>query len=61
MTIAEKNKIIEWMFVYQSQQQRKHLANRFFIVCDGKNKYHSLCLKNDAEQLNKKLKNILKK
>lgn len=51
-----KNKMIEWLYQHQSQQQRKHLANRLFIVCDGKTQYDSLCLKSDVEQLNRKIR-----
>ncbi len=50
-----KNKMIEWMYSHQSQQQRKHLANRLFIVCDGKTQYDSLCLKSDFSQIRKKI------
>lgn len=50
-----KNNLIKWFYKHQSQQQRKHLANRLFIVCDGKNQYESLCLKSDFEQIRKKI------
>lgn len=54
-----KDKMIEWMYKNQSQQQRKHLANRLFIVCDGENQYQSLCLKSDFEQLKTKIKEYI--
>jgi len=50
-----KNKMIEWMYKHQSQEQRKHLANRLFIVCDGKTPYERLCLKSDFEQIKNKI------
>lgn len=51
-----KNQMIQWFYTHQSQQQRKHLANRLFIVCDGKTQFESLSLKSDFEQLRKKIK-----
>ena len=50
-----KNQMIRWLYEHQSQQGRKHLKNRLFIVCDGKNQYESLCLKSDFTQIRKKI------
>lgn len=50
-----KNEMIKWMYSHQSQQQRKHLANRLFIVCDGKTQFDSLALKSDFSQIRKKI------
>ena len=50
-----KNNMIRWYYEHQSQQQRKHLANRLFIVCDGKSQYNSLCLKADFQQIREKV------
>ena len=47
--------MIAWLYKHQSQQQRKHLANRLFIVCDGINQYESLCLKSDFDQIRNKI------
>lgn len=54
-----KNSMIRWLYKNQSQQQRKHLKNRLFIVCDGKTQYDNLCLKSDFEQIKKKIKTYL--
>ena len=51
-----KNKMIEWLYKNQSQEQRKHLKNRLFIVCDGDTPYESLCLKSNFEQIEEKIK-----
>ncbi len=58
-TRAGKNEMIKWMYSHQSQQQRKHLANRLFIVCDGKTQYDSLCLKSDFIQIRSKIRSFL--
>lgn len=55
----DKNKLIEWMYLHQSQEQRKHLKNRLFIVCDGNTQYDSLCLKSDFNQIRKKIFNYI--
>lgn len=54
-TRSGKNAMIRWLYEHQSQQQRKHLKNRLFIVCDGKTPYESLCLKSDFDQIRKKV------
>ena len=54
-----KNSMIRWLYKNQSQQQRKHLKNRLFIVCDGKTQYDNLCFKSDFEQIRKKIKTYL--
>ncbi len=33
----DKNTLIRWMYANQSQEGRKHLKNRMFIVCNGEN------------------------
>ena len=42
LTYAKRNKreLIKWLYINQSQQGRKHLKNRLFIVLFDKNKEH---------------------
>lgn len=54
-----KDAMIKWLYEHQSQQQRKHLKNRLFIVCDGKTQYDNLCLKSDFNQIKNKIKNYI--
>ena len=49
----EKNKLIEWFYLNQSQQNRKHMKNRIFIVCDGSN---NMKLKSDFSKICKEVK-----
>ena len=51
-----KSEMIKWMYANQSQEGRKHLANRLFIVCDGNSSYDNLCLKSDFAQIRDKIK-----
>ena len=54
-----KNEMIKWLYANQSQEQRKHLANRLFIVCDGNSRYESLCLKADFDQIRTKIDSFM--
>ncbi len=45
----DKNTLIRWMYANQSQEGRKHLKNRMFIVCNGENTYQNLALKSDFD------------
>ena len=58
-TRAGKNDMIRWLDANQSQEQRKHLANRLFIVCDGSSRYESLCLKADFKQIREKISSFM--
>lgn len=51
-----KNKMIEWYYANQSQQARKQLLNRLYIVCDGTNAYECLKMKSDFTLLRQKIK-----
>lgn len=51
--VTEKNKLIEWLYLNQSQQNRKHMKNRLFIVCNGSN---NIKLKSDFSKICKEVK-----
>ena len=52
-TINGKNKLIEWFYLNQSQQSRKHMKNRLFIVCNGSD---NMKLKSDFSKICKEVK-----
>ena len=54
-----KNALIKWLYENQSQQSRKHLKNRLFIVCDGKTQEDSLSLKSDFSKIEVKIKEYM--
>lgn len=56
-----KDKLIRWLYKHQSQQGRKHLANRLFIVCESiSGDYNeSLKLKANFQLLNEKIRNFV--
>lgn len=55
-----KNELIKWMYKNQSQQGRKHLKNRFFIVCNGKSTEEKLAEKSDFDTIERKIENYFK-
>ncbi len=50
-----KNKMIEWFYANQSQQSRKQLLNRIYIVCDGDNQEENLKMKSDFNILRERI------
>lgn len=56
---SERNKMIEWYYLNQSQQSRKQLLNRIYVVCDGKDANECLRMKSDFSLLRTKIKNFM--
>lgn len=54
-TRAGKNNMIEWYYANQSQQSRKQMLNRLYVVCDGKDAYECLQMKSDFPLLREKI------
>ncbi len=55
-TRTGKNKMIEWFYANQSQQARKQMLNRLYVVCDGGNQEESLKMKSDFSTIRKRVK-----
>ena len=51
--VNEKNELIRWFYLNQSQQNRKHMKNRLFIVCNGSD---NMKLKSDFLKICKEVK-----
>ena len=54
-----KNQMIKWYYENQSQQSRKQLINRLYVVCDGKTPYECLKMKSDFELLRKRISDFM--
>lgn len=52
-----KNELIQWMYKNQSQEGRKHLKNRIFIVCNGEDDKEKLAKKSDFDTIEQKIVN----
>lgn len=58
--IKHKSELIEWLYLNQSQQNRKHLKNRLFIVLiDGENYKNHWKLKSEINWLKKVISTYL--
>ena len=54
-TRSGKNDMIKWYYANQSQQARKQMLNRLYVVCDGKDAYECLIMKSDFSILRQKI------
>lgn len=54
-----KNQMIEWYYANQSQQARKQLLNRIYVVCDASSQAESLQMKSDFSLLRQKIKSFM--
>ena len=50
-----KNQMIQWYYANQSQQARKQLLNRIYVVCDASSQAECLEMKSDFSLLRKKI------
>lgn len=58
-TRTGKNEMIKWYYANQSQQSRKQLLNRLYVVCDDKNNEERLTMKSDFDLLRSKIKSFM--
>ena len=56
--LKNKKELIEWLYENQSQEGRKHLANRLFIVLFDENKQHWR-IKAEIDELKKEIEHYL--
>lgn len=54
-----KNSMITWYYENQSQQNRKQLLNRLYVVCDGASPQETILLKSDFELIRTKIKSFM--
>lgn len=52
-----KNTLIQWFYENQSQEGRKHLKNRIFIVCNGNTSFEKMAKKCDFETIDRAINN----
>lgn len=51
-----KNQMISWYYANQSQQSRKQILNRIYVVCDASSQSECLKMKSDFKILRNKIK-----
>jgi hypothetical protein len=50
-----KDDIIRWYYANQSQQSRKQMVNRIYVVCDGPTPYECMVLKSNFDLMRVKI------
>ena len=55
-----KNGMIKWLYKNQSQQNRKQLVNRLYVVCDGKTSHEKLAMKSNFSCIKDKIRKFMK-
>ena len=56
-----KDEMIRWFYKNQSQQSRKQLLNRLYVVCDGASQEECLSIKSNFPLLRKQIKKFMEK
>lgn len=59
-TRTGKKEMIKWYYANQSQQARKQMLNRLYVVCDGKDAYECLIMKSDFKLLREKISSFMR-
>ena len=55
-----KNEMLRWLYKNQSQQNRKQLVNRLYVVCDGKTEHERLAMKSNFSCIKDKISKFMK-
>lgn len=58
-TRSGKNDMIRWYYANQSQQNRKQLVNRLYVVCDSDTPQGNIAMKSDFELMREKISNYM--
>lgn len=55
-----KNNMIKWYYANQSQENRKQLLNRIYVVCDGNSAYENMTMKSNFEIMRNRISEYMK-
>lgn len=58
-TRQDKNAMISWYYKHQSQQTRKQMLNRIYIVCDAHSQRGKLKMKSDFDLIRTKVQTFM--
>lgn len=56
-----KNALIQWYYANQSQQSRKQMLNRLYVVCDGENSYQNMVMKSNFDLMRERISDYMNK
>lgn len=56
-----KNALIKWYYANQSQQNRKQMLNRLYVVCDAPSSYENMVMKSNFELMRERISAYMKR
>ena len=56
-----KNALIKWYYANQSQQNRKQMLNRLYVVCDAPSSYENMVMKSNFELMRERISEYMKR
>ena len=58
-TRAGKDEMIRWYYVNQSQQSRKKMLNRLYVVCDANTSHENMVMKNNFDLMRQRISSYM--
>ena len=55
-----KNEMIRWYYANQSQQSRKQMLNRLYVVCDARTPYENMVMKSNFDLMRERISAFMK-
>ncbi len=54
-----KNEMIRWYYANQSQQNRKQMLNRLYVVCDASSPYENMVMKSNFDLMRRRIADFM--
>ena len=54
-----KNEMIRWYYANQSQQNRKQMLNRLYVVCDARSPYENMVMKINFDLMRRRISDFM--
>ena len=54
-----KNDMIRWYYANQSQQNRKQMLNRLYVVCDASSPYENMVMKSNFDLMRRRISDFM--
>lgn len=54
-----KNEMIRWYYANQSQQNRKQMLNRLYVVCDASSPYENMVMKSNFDLMRRRISDFM--
>ena len=54
-----KNEMIRWYYANQSQQNKKQMLNRLYVVCDARSPYENMVMKSNFDLMRRRIADFM--